>query len=173
MITVLVEDCNQFSQSYYYSVVERLQLHQVTCSCGHSACLHPHAYYFRTVRTSSGCFRLRVLRLKCSECGRTHAVLPSSIVPYDQFSLESQILVVRAFESGSDPTEVCESGEQLDENSVKAIIRRYRKHWREKLIAERIRLCPVPELVRQCFAFYSAQFLQIRRMVNTLFVNTT
>ena len=173
MITVLVKDCNQFSQSYYYSVVERLQLHQIKCSCGRSACLHPHAYYYRSVRTPSGCFRLRVLRLKCSECGRTHAVLPSSVVPYDQFSLESQLLVVCAFENGSNPTEACETDEHLDENSVKAILRRYRKHWREKLTAERIRLHPITDLILQCFAFYSAQLLQIRRMVNTLFVNTT
>lgn len=79
-----------------------LQFHQLKCTCGHSACLSVHGYYHRTVRTSKGSFRLRICRVICSECGRTHAILPESIVPYDQISLEDQRVIVIAYENGTD-----------------------------------------------------------------------
>lgn len=90
MITIFVRDCNQISQSFYDSVIYDLQLHQLTCSCSHSACLSVHGYYKRTVKLSSGAIRLRVCRVKCSECGATHALLLSSMVPYSQIPLSDQ-----------------------------------------------------------------------------------
>lgn len=141
MITVIVPDCNNFSQDFYNSVVDSLQVHQLTCSCGHSACLHIHAYYKRDVHSSSGCHTLRIQRLKCSECGRTHAILPSSIVPYQQVSLEDQRITVQAFEGQGDTRQACTPSGSIDENNVKSILRRYRKHWREKLRSEGIPPC--------------------------------
>ncbi|MGN0433983.1 MAG: hypothetical protein ACI4EB_05550 [Bilifractor sp.] len=38
-----------------------------------------HGYYRRFVKASAGKMALRILRLRCTECGRTHAVLLSSI----------------------------------------------------------------------------------------------
>lgn len=98
MITIFVRDCNQISQSFYDSVIYDLQLHQLTCSCSHSACLSVHGYYKRTVKLSSGAIRLRVCRVKCSECGATHALLLSSMVPYSQtfLSLQQQISDLRS-----------------------------------------------------------------------------
>ena len=69
MITIFVRDCNQISQSFYDSVIFNLQLHQLTCSCSHSACLSVHGYYWRSVKMPSGTLRLRVCRVRCSECG--------------------------------------------------------------------------------------------------------
>ena len=54
MITIFVRDCNQISQSFYDSVINNLPLHQLTCSCSHSACLSVHGYYKRTVKLPSG-----------------------------------------------------------------------------------------------------------------------
>ena len=84
MITIFVKDCNQISQSFYDSVIFDLQLHQMTCSCSHSACLSVHGYYWRSVKLPSGTLRLRVCRVKCSECGTTHALHLTSMVPYSQ-----------------------------------------------------------------------------------------
>lgn len=89
MITIFVPDCNQISQSFYDSVIFDLQLHQLTCSCSHSACLSVHGYYWRSVKLPSGTLRLRVCRVKCSECGTTHALLLSSIVPFSRYLFPS------------------------------------------------------------------------------------
>lgn len=49
MITISVKDYNQISQDYYDSIINSLQFHRLTCSCGHSACLTIHGYYRRGV----------------------------------------------------------------------------------------------------------------------------
>ena len=150
-----------------------LQFHQLKCTCGYSACLSVYGHYHRTVRTSKGSFRLRICRVICSECGRTHAILPESIVPYDQISLEDQRVIVIAYENGTDRNKVCTPEGAIDENDVKAVILRYRRRWRQMLLAGSIRLSDRIRLVRRCFAHYSMQFMQIRQTPNTLFAATT
>ncbi len=173
MITVIVQDYNQFSQDFYDSIVNSLQLHRLTCSCGRSGCLEIHGYYKRRVHSTDGSFTLRIQRLRCSECGRTHAILLSSIVPYQQLCLEDQRLIVQALEEHSDPMAVCTPQGSIDENNVKSVILRYRRHWQERLRAEKLPLDPVTNLVMRCFARYFSQFLQIRRSKNSLCLNTT
>lgn len=59
--------------------------------CGAKGKCAIHAYYGRNIIdysqgkkiTSSLC----ILRLKCSSCGHTHAVLPDIIIPYDSYGI--------------------------------------------------------------------------------------
>lgn len=150
-----------------------LQLHQLTCSCSHSACLSVHGYYRRTVKLSSGAIRLRVCRVKCSECGATHALLLSSMVPYSQIPLSDQQRICKDYEEDRDLCMVCEGNPSIDENNVKSILRNYRLCWREKLRSLKIPLFPLADLILSCFSDYSSQFLQIHRRVNKLFSYTT
>lgn len=173
MITIFTPNCNQISQSYYDSVINSLQFHQLTCSCHHSACLSVHGYYTRTVKIPEGSMPLHVCRVKCSVCGRTHALLLSSIVPYSQMSAKLQQRICSDFENGHDIYGICELYLSVDENNVKSVVRNYRRHWRERLHSMSISLQSLPELVTSCFAHYSRQFMQIRRMANHLFFNTT
>lgn len=173
MITIFAGNCNQISQSFYDSVIFDLPLHQLTCSCGHSACLSIHGYYRRAVKLPSGTVRLRVCRVKCSECGTTHALLLSSMVPYSQVTLPDQQRICSDYEAGKNVCMVCDRNPSVDENNVKSVLRNYRHHWREKLRSLRIRLFPLDGLVRSCFSDYSSQFMQIHRRVNKLFPYTT
>lgn len=168
MITVLVPECNAVSQEDYDFIINSLQFHRLVCSCGKAACLTIHGYYKRKVRTSSGIVVLKVIRVKCSECGRTHAILLSSIIPYSQIPLKDQCLVIDAYENNTDRNAACRENPNIDENDVKHIIKQYVRHWLQRLLAESISLTPVRGLVSSCFAFYSAQFMQIRRTVNIL-----
>lgn len=173
MITILISDCNHISQSFYDSVFNSLQLHQLSCSCGHSACLSIHAYYYRSVKLQTGMIRLRICRLICSECHKTHAVLLSSIVPYSQIRMLDQQRICVSYESANKPSGICDINPSIDENNVKTVIHNYRKFWREKLLSLRIALSPIPRLICSCFSNYSASFMQIHRMTNLLFVTPT
>lgn len=174
MITVTVKECNTISQNYYDSVVSALQFHQISCSCGHSGCLSIHAYYYRWVKLPDGSsFRIKITRVKCSECGRTHAILLSSIIPYVQISLAIHQVIISAYENGSATDTACTETGSIDEDNVKSIIRKYVRHWQQRLISERIPLFPFSVLVLSCFKSYSAQFMQIRRAANVLFDTTT
>lgn len=173
MITVTVKDNNTISQEYYDSIVNSLQLHQLTCFCGHSACLVIHGYYIRRVLLPEGILYLRILRVKCTECGRTHAILLSSLVPYSWIRLSDQMIIIAACEDGTDRNAVCGLNPFIDENHIKSVIRRYVRHWMQRLLSEGIHLAPVYDLIRKCFAVYSMQFMQIRRTSNILYSNTT
>ena len=173
MITLFVRDCNQISQSFYDSVLNDVQLHQLTCSCGHSACLSVHGYYKRSVKWEDGAVRLRICRVRCCECRATHALLLSSIIPYSQIPLAYQQRICRDYEVGNNICDICEEHPSIDENNVKSVLRNYRRHWREKLRSLRIGLLPLATLVFSCFSHYSAQFMQIHRRSNTLFSYTT
>lgn len=173
MITVLVKENNPISQDFYNSVINSLQIHRIFCSCGHAGCLRIHGYYRRCVKTPAGTVTLLILRLKCTECGHTHAVLLSSIVPYSQITLNDQRQIAAAYEAGNDRNAICDTNSSIDENNVKYIIRSYRRHWHERLRSERISLFPAERLIRLCFAVYSAQFMQIHATFNRLFSMTT
>ena len=173
MITILVQNCNLISQSFYDSVINRIQFHQLTCTCGHSACMTIHGYYQRSLKLPTGALRLRICRVRCSECGKTHALLLSSIVPYSQMRTCDQQQICFAFEQQFSTSSVCDSNPEIDENNVKSVLRNYRCSWREMLKALRISLSPLTSLITSCFANYSAQFMQIHRGRNRLFSYTT
>lgn len=172
MLTVTVQDCNRFSQEFYNSVIISLQLPLLKCKCGHSGCLTIHGYYPRSVITPSGKITLSICRVICSECGHTHALLLSSMVPYSQIPAEDQRRIVEDYESKSDPNASC-SGDGIDENNVKSVIRRYVKSWKERITAESISLRSLRELTNSCFAYYSMQFMQIRMTANKLVPSPT
>lgn len=172
MITLDVPDFNNFSQEFYDSVINALDLHQLECSCKRRGCLSIHGYYQRSVITDEGKVELRILRVRCSECGKTHALLLLSLVPYSQVTLEDQRAIVQEYEKGIPPNDIC-SADGLDENNVKAIILRYRRFWKQRILSEDISLDPIRKLIAGCFAVYRMQFMQIRRTSNKLFLIPT
>lgn len=173
MITIFLKNCNSISQSEYDSIINRIQLHQLSCSCGHSGCMTIHGYYRRSVKLPDGMIRLRICRVKCSVCNKTHALLLSSLVPYSQIRLCDQHQICVDFENGDCVLSVCESNIGIDENNVKYILRNYRRRWQEMLRSIRIMLDPVSLLIPACFANYALQFLQIHRGCNLFFPSTT
>ena len=173
MITLNVQESNTLNQTFYNDLISNIQFNQLTCTCGHSGCLHIHAYYERHLKTPSGRIKLRICRVKCECCGKTHAVLPSFIVPYSQISLLDQTAVIRASETGSSMESVMQGNACIDESNCRQIIRQYRKYWKQKLLSQKISLSPVSSLVSACFHFFSLQFMQIKSTSNILFLNTT
>ena len=169
MITITVEDYNNFSQEFYDFVINSLQLHSLKCKCGHSGCLSIHAYYKRGVATPAGIIILWICRVKCSGCGHTHALLLSSMVPYSRVTLCDQVEVAQAVENHTDRNNLTIRNPFISIHQVKLISRRYRLHWRQRLLSERIPFLPLARLVKECFDIYSAQFLQISRLPNVLF----
>lgn len=63
-------------------------------NCGYEGLQHRHGYYYRTVITFFSYHRIPILRLKCPSCNKTHAILPSFIIPYFQYSFNFIITTV-------------------------------------------------------------------------------
>ena len=173
MITLFVEENNPLTQNFYNKVLNNLQFHRLTCPCGHAGCLSIHGYYSRYIKTPDGKLKFRICRVICQCCGHTHAILLSSMVPYSQISLCDQLSIINNYENNQSQASVMDSNPLIDEGCYRYIIKCYKQKWRERLHTERILLSPVCTLINSCFAFFSRQFMQIKKVPNILFVNTT
>ena len=173
MINLFVQEINPLTPDFYNDVIAGLQFHQLRCTCGHAGGLSVHGCYHRCIKSPGGKLRFRICRVKCESCGRTHALLLSSMVPYSQISLKDQAAVIGAYEADSPTASGLHGTDSIDESSFRYVIRQYIKHWRQKLISEKIPLHPTDGLVSLCFQFYSRQFMQIRSIPNCIFSYTT
>ena len=172
MITVLMEDCNGFSQDLYMKLIDGLQMHMVECTCGKKGCLILFGHYWRTVKYLSNAIRLCVQRVYCKECGKTNALLPSLLVPYSQIPRQDQQEILHDMDSGSSPEPVMERNTLIDENHIKYIFSQFKKHWAQRLLS--LGLSLLDDLTSPCLKVFSRQFMQIHRTRNILcsFTNT-
>jgi hypothetical protein len=172
MITLYVEENNPVTPTFYNSILNNLQFHQLKCPCGQSGHLSIHGYYNRYVKTEDGKVLFRICRVKCKQCGCTHSLLLSSMVPYSQISFKEHLQIITAYEKGTPSSITLSQAMSFDESNFRYIIRMYLKHWKQRLISERISIngeC----LINSCFQHFKRQFMQIKSMPNILFSNTT
>lgn len=178
MITLNVPEGKRISQKSYEEILDELAFHRLHCPCcGRGGCLKRHGYYTRGVKVyenpeqSEQTVKLRILRVKCAHCGTTHALLPSYIVPYTHIRLEEQSEIIRAWEGVKDYDVIMERNSLLDCSDIRNVIRRYRKHWKERLACAGLSVAmALAELVRGCFQYYTRQFMQLRVTPNGLFL---
>lgn len=173
MITITVPFDKPLNQNTYENLINTLQFHQLQCTCGRSGCLTIHGRYTRSLKEEDSEITLSICRVKCSHCGRTHALLPSQLVPYSRVSLQEQAAILSAYEDSGDFEQIMERTPSIDENLIASIIRRYVKHWMQKIRSFRVELSFPPRLVKQCFSLFRNQFMQIRQTPNILFPTPT
>lgn len=88
----------------YSLVVSLINLDAIVCPyCNIDHCFHKHAYYPRFVKLDNGKDKsenkLKILRIKCKICGKTHALVPYSIIPYTQRTLDDTIIIFYMLDS--------------------------------------------------------------------------
>ena len=160
MITITVPFDNPLDQKTYENIINTLQFHQLQCTCGHSGCLTIHGYYTRSLKKDDSGISLSICRVRCSHCGRTHALLPSLLVPYSQVSLQDQISIISDYEASGDYGEIMARTPSVDENPIASIIKRHVKHRMRKIRSFHVGLSFPPRLVRRCYAFFGNRFMQ-------------
>lgn len=174
MITRFVNNYNSFSQDSYFNFVESTAFNKLVCpSCKHKDCLNIHGYYKRKVRTYENSITLSICRVKCSFCHVTHALMPSSIVPYHQIPLIDIINTIKSYESHKSLKDIIKDITNLDFSNYYRIISIYLKYWKQRLISFKISLSSTNDLVISCFKSFFCQFMQIAKIPNILFINTT
>lgn len=173
MITLSVDICNPVSQDFYDKTINNLQFHRLVCTCGHSGCLTIHGYYDRSVKSGDSRLLLRICRVICRECGRTHALMLSSLVPYSQIPTKEQMQIIRHSESDGDFSPVMDNTPSIDESCVRSVIRRFKQHWKQRLLSEA--LIPIPDIrfISRCFSAFRRQFMQVKCTPNILFLTPT
>ncbi|WP_083490448.1 DUF6431 domain-containing protein [Caloramator mitchellensis] len=84
---MIISKFSNFIHQYLFSGEASFYPTQYGCkNCGYMGKLHRHGYYYRNVITVFGTYKIKVLRVKCPSCKKTHALLPHFLVPYFQYS---------------------------------------------------------------------------------------
>lgn len=169
MITVFVSENNPISQKSYDDAMDQLDPFRLPCTCGCSGSLIRYGSYRRHVKADGAKFPLIIRRVLCQNCGRSHALIPSSLVPYSQIPLEDQVSLIEAFEQGDAPNAVLDENPEMDERAPFRLIRMYLIYWRQRLLSGRIALRPLVRLTRQCLSLFRKQFMQIKNTPNLFF----
>ncbi len=174
MITFNSDKINTLNQNSYNNLINTIDFKSVTCSCGHTGTLTRHSYYTRNVKVYGGFkVRISILRVKCSSCGKTHAILPSCIVPYSQILLNDHIRIIINYEENLPANDVMNDNPLIDESNVSYIIRNYKKYWKQRLISCSILLNEhTSDFISKCFMYFSRQFMQIKCTTNILNTST-
>ncbi len=173
MITILVNNCNHISQSLYNQILESVEITKLTCpTCGQTGSFIYYGRYDRKVKNGHKTITLNVQRCRCKYCGKTHALLLSALVPYSRITLADQkeILIIDK-KGASFDSFLNDNSETIDENTVKYIIRKYKRHWEQRILA--LGLSLEDELCIPCLEHYSRQFMQIKSTPNQIFIPPT
>ena len=88
MITLIHKYYKELTQKIYDKLIKHLFNDRVFIKspCCENGILKKHSYYVRCYKSCNGkdVVELRVLRVKCSAFGKTHAILPMELIPYAQ-----------------------------------------------------------------------------------------
>lgn len=163
MLAGIFSNFKTITPEKYNDVTAKLELHYIHCNCGHAGCLVRHGYYSRKLKTSRGTYIFKILRVKCKECGRTHAILPELIVPYSQLPVDSQHEML-LHSLGSEALEyLLSQNPDITESDVLRVRARFRKYWRERLAAAFTDLnAALTVLLDRCYKCFFRQFMQVR-----------
>lgn len=83
----------------YSEATINLTFNKVVCpSCNMIGNFEIKGYYERTIIVNNYSVRVKILRIKCKDCGRTHAIFFFDFIPYYQLSSQdSKILLQKSY----------------------------------------------------------------------------
>lgn len=174
MITQLELEVNTLDEKSYNKLAANLDLSKVECSCGHSGCMIRHGYYSRKIKTRNGTITLRILRVKCKECGKTHAVFPANIVPYSQIPVDIQQSMI-IYPMGSEEIQTIMNGNSdITESDILHTKYNYSHFWKERLYSIGVSVFDdIIHIIQESIQAFRRQFMQNRRGLILPFLKTT
>jgi len=113
--TFMILDFTQKINMYETNILNNYrEIFDYTCpKCGANHCFTRHGSYSRSVCVLGNSsdiseIRLTILRVKCTSCNSTHAVLPVDVIPYKIYSLSCIVfLLTQHFVSGRSILDIC------------------------------------------------------------------
>ena len=187
MITYSGIKFNTLIQKTYekFIVTLLLNLFQVPCSnCNKKGYLIRYGTYIRNVQLDIKKVELKVQRVRCKHCKKTHALLPDWLVPYSQILIYDMIDIIKQYEENLKKAEERQKKGQkrgpilshikplnpeIDIWNIAYIIKKYLKEWKSRLRSDSISLkLEAKQLTEACFKHHDMQFMQIRDTVNSL-----
>ena len=70
------------NQSIYDSIIKSIDFNKIKCpSCNHNS-WHQHCSYDRKFDIDNSFLTIKIIRIKCSHCHKTHSILIESMIPF-------------------------------------------------------------------------------------------
>jgi hypothetical protein len=159
MIIVLADDVNRVSQDIYDRIVNELDRERIKCNrCGQYG-FNINCYYYRSIRKPSGIEKILIVQLICRSCGKTHAVLLSTMIPWCSVEMSDAIRIIKAHGS-SEIRLIYDDNPSISEDNIKHLRRIYFGEWKERLLSFCISIDN--HLTENCVRYHDRQFLQNR-----------
>lgn len=133
MISFVSKKINRLTQKTYNKYIYSLDFSTCSCMCSSTGRFDMHGYYYRSIKNPDGKIKLRILRIKCESCGKTHAVLHPSIVPYSQVVLIDTLDIVSNYLNNESNNSVLNQNPEITESDVRNTIKKFKKHWKERI----------------------------------------
>ena len=167
LITLNVQHLNEeISQSLYDRCLDQIDLHRLPCTCGrHDMVLH--SSYERYIRTSNGKFKLLITRVRCKSCGKTHAILLSSIVPWQSVQLAVQIRILKGYQMDQLMTDNI----HIDEQVIFRVKMNFKNRYKAWMLS--FHLTFDDDLVFHAYRSFRSNFMQVRKGSYRLFPIST
>lgn len=101
------------------------------CSrCGYAGILYRHGSYYRNVICEKIITRVRIQRVICPSCHKTHAIIPSNLIPYYQHTLLTVLKVIELVRVKRETyTQIIESFSKFNSCFCKAHINFYLRRF--------------------------------------------
>jgi hypothetical protein len=167
MITIFADKIKSFSQKTYNKQIEYLPFHKLSCTCKQKGSLIKHGYYNRFIKSPEGLIKLSILRVYCKSCKKTHAILPSWIIPYSRILYHDQVSIIHSYLMHLSFEPLMLSNLLIDESNIRYIIHQYLTHWKERIASFQGEM--LPSVIKSCFSHFDRQFMQIKCTSNILF----
>ena len=167
MISLKVNNCNgELNQQFYENCINHIDVHSLSCTCGgHDNVIH--GYYERKVRTNKGDISLKIIRIRCKCCGKTHAVHVSLIIPYKSVCLSTSIRIIKNEHIDSLMTDNI----KIDEQVIFRIKRTFNERYKKWMSLSGLTF--EDDLVLKSFIDFKSNFLQVRKVPYNLICDST
>lgn len=177
MISIKSDSVNlNITQTLYDKLTDAIQLAMIRCPRCNQVGFTVHGYYRRRVKRDYLANHetdnfLTVMRVACSECGRTHAILPDFIVPYSQLSLPDTIAIIETM-SSDEENKLLDDHFWIHLEDIRNTKRKFKQYWKQRLLSYGLSMNS-SELSESCISLFNLQFMQVHRQLIFLFPSTT
>ena len=152
MIIVHCTDVKELTQKSYDEMTDSLHLELMKCPFCHHVGFYVNSYYERSVDDGEDSFRLLVKQIICPECGKTHAILPDTIIPYSKYTIH----VVHAIVTKDRPVQIFQN---IPRDTIWWIIAMFTRRWKQRLLSQNIPLEDSPvSISKQCIKAFNLEF---------------
>lgn len=163
MIIVLTLMIANITQTYYNNLINPIDTLLLACpSCGKTG-MNIHGYYRRQIKNQNFSDKqsLKIRRVICcnEDCRCTHALLPSSIVPYSQISMIETMSIIDAC-SVQEREDIMKQNPLIDHSDILAIIRNFKSKWLQRL-SQITASMGDGSFFKECISVFGVHFMQM------------